>query len=68
MISECSLFMYSEEERAGSARIMAAKKTEMDNIVMVNCGVGVFLVANESRLAHYYSFSEAITQSRAFPC
>ena len=44
--------MYSEEDRAGSARMIAAKNTDMDNIAMAIEVVtgGLVLVANEYRL------------------
>ena len=31
---ECSLFMYSDEDRAGSARTRATKSTDVENIVI----------------------------------
>jgi len=34
LMSECSLFMYSEEDRAGSARMRAARSTDVENIVI----------------------------------
>ena len=33
-MSECSLFMYSDEDRAGSARMRATKSTDVENIVI----------------------------------